>query len=261
MSARAASEAARPRSFDLSAKWLPHYTWWPHPADFRATVALSAYQVAVEPDAHLEVVMRGYAGSAEPLWEHRIGDLRYGEQRHVCVADLDVPEPPPDGGVLEVHTLRHDREPGKGGVGAIFHWIDAVAEDGGGYLLPTQPFRGGVKRAQRDDVQVIPGVIVSDEFETELVLLNLLPVPNEVRLRVASVDGAIGEAKPFEVGPWSAWRAPLSRKVPRLGRLLEPGAGIGSLEVHSAHKLLPYFGIRRSGGPVVSMDHAANIFV
>ena len=58
----------------------------------------------------------------------------------------------------------------------------------------------------------------------------------------------------------SAWRGSLSNELPRVRQLLAQDGGIGSLAVYSSHKLLPYFGFRRPGQPLVSMDHSAPIF-
>lgn len=250
---------ARPASLDDSA-WLPTYAWWPPPGAFDVTVILTPYHSAVEQDAEFRFVLRGYSGSFEPAWERDLGNLRLGEQLGVRLDRLDTPPPPdPEGGILEVHAIRLDRDP-PGGVGFNAMWIDAVGREGGGYVVPTIPIRGQRKLVKRDDVQVIPGILASREVETELVLLNVVDDPVEVRLVASTPDGLLAEGPTFEVAPWSAWRNDLAGQIPRLRRLLASGDGIGSLAIHSSHRLLPYFGLRRADGPIVSMDHSAPIF-
>ena len=52
----------------------------------------------------------------------------------------------------------------------------------------------------------------------------------------------------------------LSNELPRVRQLLAQDGGVGSAAVYSSHKLLPYFGFRRPGSVLASMDHAAPIF-
>lgn len=250
---------ARPASLDES-PWLPAYGWWPPPSDYDVTAILTPYHSAIEPEARFRFVLRGYAGSPEPVWEHDVGILPLGRQRGIRLDAISVPPPPePEGGVLEVHAVRLDRQP-KGTIGFNGMWIDAVGRRGGGYVIPTIPIRGQRKVVKRDDLQVIPGVIASREVETELVLLNVIDEQVEVRLVVSTPDGLVTETDRFEVGPWSAWRGDLSDEIPRLRRMLLDSDGVGSLSIFSNHRLLPYFGFRKGGNPVVSMDHSAPIF-
>jgi hypothetical protein len=249
---------ARAASLDRT-RWLPAYGWWPPPSEYDATVVLSPYHAAVEPEARLSFTLRGYLGSNEPVWEHDAGELGLGDERGIRLIDLDVPEPPPEGGILEVHGVRHDRQPKKG-TGFIGMWIDAQTSDGGGYIIPTIPIRAQAKAIQRDDVQVIPGILASKDLDTELVLLNVVDAPTEVRLVARSVEGLVSETEPFVVQPWTVWRGSLKRTVPRLRRMLQEGEGVGSLAIHSSHRLLPYFGFRRGEGSLLSLDHAAPIF-
>lgn len=249
------------RSASLTGPWLPTFGWWPHPDRFRASVIISPYHSTLEDDgqARFATVVRGYAGSGTAVWEHDMGMQRIGEERVLELGELEVPPPPDDGGILEIHTVREDRKPADG-VQAIGMWIDAVSPDGGGYVIPTQPIRGAKKVIARDDVQVIPGIVATDDVDTDLLLLNVIGEPVEVRLVASSAEGLVQESAPFELGPFSAWNGSLRRTVPRVRRLLEPSGGVGSLAVYSNHRLLPHFGFRRDGGPIGSMDHTAPIF-
>jgi len=251
---------ARSASLDAG-RWLPTYGWWPHPERFQASVMISPYHSALESDgdARFATVVRGYAGSGTPVWEHDMGEQAMGEERVLTLSDLDVPPPPPEGAVVEVHTVRLDREPATG-VAAIGMWIDAVSPDGGGYIIPTQPIRGAQKVIARDDVQVVPGIIATDEVDTQLLLLNVIGESVEVRLVASSAEGLTQDSKPFTLTPYSAWHGSLRRTVPRVRRLLESSDGIGSLAIYSNHRLLPHFGFSRDGGPVGSLDHTAPIF-
>jgi hypothetical protein len=249
---------ARAASLD-STVWLPAYGWWPHPDEFDATVLLTPYHHAVEQGARYSFVLRGYLGSHEPVWEHDVGNLVYGQDRGVRLRDLDIPTPPTEGGILEVHGIRHDKEPKKG-VGFIGMWIDAQTPDGGGYLIPTIPIRGQAKAIQRDDLQVVPGITVSATEDTELVLLNPVDERTEVVLTANSIDGLQAQSPTRIVEPFSVWRGSLRHTIPRVRRLLEPGGGVGSLTIQSSHRLLPYFGHRLDGGPLLSLDHTAPIF-
>lgn len=261
------------RSASLTGRWLPTYGWWPHPDRFQASVVISPYHSTLEHDdkARFATVVRGYAGSGTPVWEHDLGVQRIGEERVLVLSELDVPPPPDSGAILEVHTVREDREPTRrrdrlrpwrqyGSVQAIGMWIDAVSPDGGGYVIPTQPIRGAKKLIARDDVQVVPGVIATGDVDTDLLLLNVIGEPVEVRLVASSPEGLVQESAPLELGPYSAWYGSLRRTVPRVRRLLESSDGVGSLAVYSNHRLLPHFAFRRNGGPVGSMDHTAPIF-
>jgi hypothetical protein len=261
------------RSASLTGRWLPTYGWWPHPERFQASVVISPYHSTLEHDtnASFATVVRGYAGSGTPVWEHDMGTQRIGEERVLVLSELDVPPPPDSGAILEVHTVREDRQPTERreplrpwrrhrSVQAIGMWIDAVSPDGGGYVIPTQPIRGAKKVIARDDVQVVPGIIATGDVDTDLLLLNVIGKPVEVRLVASSPEGLVQESAPFELGPYSAWYGSLRRTVPRVRRLLESGGGVGSLAVYSNHRLLPHFGFRRDGGPVGSMDHTAPIF-
>jgi hypothetical protein len=249
---------ARAASLDRTV-WLPAYAWWPHPSEFDVTVVLTPYHAAVDESARFRFALRGYVGSSEPIWEHAVGELVLGQDRGVRLAELDIPEPPSDGGILEVHGVRLERPPKKG-VGFIGMWIDAQAADGGGYIVPTIPIRAQAKAIQRDDLQIIPGALASDEMDTELLLLNVVDEPTEVRLVASSVEGLVAESAPITVEPWSAWRGSLKRAVPQAKRLLREGNGVGSLAIHTSHRLLPYFGFRRLDGPLQSLDHSAPIF-
>jgi hypothetical protein len=177
----------------------------------------------------------------------------------LTLSDLDVPPPPPEGALLEVHTVRLDKEP-RDGVAAIGMWIDAVSPDGGGYVIPTQVIRGAQKVVSRDDVQVVPGIVATDDVDTELLLVNAIGEPIEVRLVASSAEGLTQDGKPFELGPYSAWYGSLRKTVPRVRRLLESSGGVGSLAIYSTHRLLPHFGFSKDGGPVGSLDHTAPIF-
>lgn len=250
---------ARSASLETS-PWLPTYAWWPRPDELALTVLLSTYHSTVEPEAVFEGWLRGYAGSREPLWEHEIGTFRYGEERAVALADLDIPPPADDrGGVLEVHVVRTDRAPRKE-VEALGMWVHAEGPEGGGYLIPTIPIRGQRKDMARDDLQVLPGVMSTRDTETEIVLLNPINRTTETWITVSSADGLVLEGERFEIGPWSAWRGALANELPRSRQLLAQSGGIGSAAVYSSHKLLPYFGFRRNGSPLAAMDHGAPIF-
>lgn len=250
---------ARPASLEAS-PWLPSFGWWAHPREFSITVVLSTHHATIDPDARFHATLRGYAGGPVPLWEREIGLLEYGDDRAVLLDDLELPDPPESGGVLEVHTIRLDKPP-KSEIGFVGMWIDALGRDGaGGYLIPTIPIRGANKAVKRDDLQVIPGVMSSKEIETEIVLLNIVEEPVDAHLVVRSAGGLILEGAPFTIEPWSAWSGLLSNELPRVRQLLAQDGGVGSLAVYSSARVLPYFGFRKSGQPLVSMDHAAPIF-
>lgn len=250
----------RQSSLDAS-PWLPTYAWWPPATEFDATVVLSMYHATNEPEAEFSVMLRGYEGSPSPVWSHDVGTLRAGEQRAVRLADAtqDV-ACGPAGGILEVHVIRLDAQPRKA-TAVLGMWVDAVGASGtGGYLIPTTPIRGAVKVVSRDDLQVIPGVMCTADVETELLLLNPIDEATTVTLVVSSLDGLTSESDPFDLPPWGAWKADLGRTVRRARRLLESGDGIGSLAVYSSHKVMPFFGFRKNGQTVTSLDHAAPIF-
>jgi hypothetical protein len=120
--------------------------------------------------------------------------------------------------------------------------------------------RGQEKHVERDNLQVLPGVMSSQEVETELVLLNHIDVPVEARITVSSASGMVVEGGWFTIEPWTAWRSSLSNALPRVRRMLAEDGGVGSAAVYSSHKVLPYFGLRGSGMPLSCMDHAAPIF-
>jgi hypothetical protein len=239
--------------------WLPTYNWWPHPRDFSVTVVVSPRHATTDPEAEFDVVLRGYAGGREPLWSHAVGTLRQDDERAIALDDLDIPEPPDGGGILEVHVSRLDKPPRKA-VGIAGMWIDARGRDGGGYIIPTVAIQGATKVVLRDDLQVIPGVTVTGEADTELVLLNVIDAPVDVRLVVSSAGGLQSEPATLTIGPCSAWRGSLAATVPRVRRLLAQDGGVGGLAVYSSHRILPYFAFRLNGGPVSSLDHSAPIF-
>jgi len=218
--ARSASRAA--------SRWLPSYAWWPPDDEYGLTAVLSPYHVTTEPGATFETTIRGFAGAGAPLFEHSTDVYRFGDEVAVEFDRLDVPGPP--------------------------------GPNGGGYIIPTIPVRGQEKRVERDDLQVLPGVMSSPEIETELVLLNPIDIPVEVRITVSSASGMVVEGDWFTVDPWTAWRSPLSDALPRVRRMLAEDGGVGSAAVYSSHKVLPYFGLRGRGMPLSCMDHAAPIF-
>jgi hypothetical protein len=223
-------------------------------------VVLSTYHATVEAGSEFEASLRGFAGSGDALWKHEVGSFRFGEEVAVELDALDIPAPPEDtGGVLEVHVIRRDRAPQRP-VDCLGQWVSAEGREGGGYLIPTIPIRGQEKKVERDDLQVFPGVMSSRDVETEIALLNPIDVPTQARLTVSSAGGLVLEGDWFTIGPWSAWRGSLSNELPRVRRLLAQDGGVGSAAVYSSHKLLPYFGFRRSGSPLTCMDHAAPIF-
>jgi hypothetical protein len=222
-------------------------------------VLLTPYHATVDPRAEFEFVLRGYHGSSEPLWERVVGRARFGEQFAVRLEELELPAPPePHGAILEIHSVRLDREPKQPEF--VGMWIDAQGRDGGGYLIPTIPIRGAKKTVARDDLQVVPGIIVNPEVDSEVLLLNATDLPTEARLVVHSPDGLSADGPALALGAWSAWRGSVAGAVPRSRRLLEASEGVGSLSIHSGLKVLPYFGFRGQGRPVVSMDHSAPIF-
>jgi hypothetical protein len=251
---------ARSASLETS-PWLPSYAWWPPPDEISLTVVLSPYHVTVDPEAEFEAYLRGYAGSSQPLWEHEVGQFRYGDEVAIELEQIDVPAPRETGGILEMHLIRLDRLPRKG-IEALGTWVHAEGTDGGGYMIPGIPIRGQRKEIVRDDLQVFPGVLSSRAVETDVVLLNPIDAPTQVRLTVSSTGGLVLEGDWFTIEPWSAWRSPLSNVVPRVRQLFaqDGGDGLGSAAVYSSHKLLPYFGFRRNGSPLAAMDHAAPIF-
>ena len=250
---------ARSASLEQS-PWLPSFGWWPHPSEFRLSIILSTHHATVDSQGEFEVVLRGYADGPDSVWEHEVGRLRHGEERVVDLDALDVPEPPEgSGGIVEIHAIRHDRPP-KANVGFVGMWIEAIGRQGGGYLIPTIPIRGQKKMIKRDDLQVIPGIVSDREVETEIVVLNPIDEPTEIRLVASSAGGLVLEGEWTTVGAFAAWRGSLSNELTRVRQLLAQDGGIGSLAVYSSHKVLPYFGFRRPGQPLVCMDHAAPIF-
>jgi hypothetical protein len=249
---------ARAASLDATV-WLPTYGWWPPSESFDLSVVLTPFHSAVEPDARFTFILRGYDGSNRPVWEHEVAELCLGEEVVVRLAELDVPDPPPQGGIVEVHGIRHDKAPRKG-TGFVGQWLDAQAPGGGGYICPTIPIRAQAKAIARDDLQVVPGIVATAETETELVLLNVVDEATDVRLIASSPGGLVSEAQPFTIPPWTAWRGSVTRVVPRVRRLLADSDGIGSLAIHTSHRLLPYFGFTHRGGPLLSLDHTAPIF-
>lgn len=250
---------ARSASLEQS-PWLPSFGWWAPPGEFKLSIILSSHHATVDPQAEIDVVLRGYADGPDSVWEHEVGRIRHGEDRAVDLDELDLPEPPDgNGGIVEVHAIRLDRAP-KANVGFVGMWIEAVGRDGGGYLIPTIPIRGQKKIVKRDDLQVIPGIVSSKDVETEIVILNPIDDHTEARLVASSAGGLILEGDWFTIGPWSAWRGSLSNELTRVRQLLAQDGGIGSLAIYSSHKVLPYFGYRRPGLPLTAMDHAAPIF-
>lgn len=239
--------------------WLPSYAWWPPSEEYSLTVISTPYHATVEPEAEFRFVLRGYAGSVRPVWERDLGVVPFGRELATRLDDLDLPPAPEHGGILELHSIRLDKEPARGSK-FIGMWIDAQGRDGGGYLIPTIPIQGARKRLARDDLQVVPGIVASADQDSEILLLNPTDSATTGRLAVSSPDGVRAEGRPFEVGPWSAWRGSLSANVPRVRRLLEASDGVGSLAIYTGRKLLPFFALRRRGEPVSSYDHAAPIF-
>lgn len=248
---------ARPASLD--GQWLPSFGWWAPPSEYGLTVVLSTHHATVQEEARYHVTLRGYAGSPIPVWEREVGILEHGEERAVVLDELDLPDPPPHGGVLEVHAIRLDKPP-KDTVGFVGMWIDAQGRDGGGYLIPTIPIRGASKVVKRDDLQVIPGVLSSKEVETEVLVLNVVEQPVDIRLVASSASGLVLESEWITMEPWSAWYGSLSDVLPRVRRMLAEDGGVGSLAVYSSARVLPYFAFRRPGQPIVSLDHSAPIF-
>jgi hypothetical protein len=243
---------ARSASINQS-NWLPTYAWWPPPEEYSVTVVLTPYHATVDTDVELEFFLRGYDGSSRPVWDRAVGTARFGEQLGVRPAPRDE-----HGGILEVHTVRVDEEPSRPRF--LGMWIDAQARDGGGYLIPTIPIRTAAKKMMRDDLQVVPGIIVNREIDSEILLLNPTDRPTEARLVAHSPDGLVADGAPFELGRWSAWRGRVSKAVPRSRRLLAESEGVGSLSIFTGQKILPYFGFHGPDAPVVSMDHTAPIF-
>lgn len=250
---------ARSASLEQS-PWLPSFGWWPHPSEFRLSIILSTHHATSDPRGEFEVVLRGYADGPDSVWEHDVGRLRHGDECAIDLDALDLPEPPEgSGGIVEIHAIRHDRPP-KANVGFVGMWIEAIGREGGGYLIPTIPIRGQKKMIKRDDLQVIPGIVSDRDVETEIVVLNPIAEPTEARLVASSAGGLVLEGDWFTIGAFSAWRGALSNELTRVRQLLAQDGGIGSLAVYSSHKVLPYFGFRRPGQPLVCMDHAAPIF-
>lgn len=240
-----------------AAHWLPTYAWWPHPSSFDVSVVISTYQAA-SGGGRFEFVLRGYAGSAEALWEHELGELNFGRQAVVHLRGLDLPEPPDAGGILELHTVRLDAPPGAAPF--LGMWVDAHAAAGGGYLIPTTPIRGSTKRMARDNVQFFPGVVVDLNYDTEVVLLNPISQPTTGKLVVASPDGLTSESDLFEIAPWAAWRGTVGTAVRRARRLLDPSGGLGSATIETTHKVLAFFGPRTADGIITALDHGAPLF-
>ena len=250
---------ARSASLETS-PWLPSFGWLPRSEEYELTVVLSTHHATVDPAGSFDVTLRGWAGGTEPIWEHEVGLLEHGVERAVDLGELDLPQPPDEhGGIVEIHAIRRDRPP-KANVGFVGMWIDARGADGGGYLIPTIPIRGQKKLVKRDDLQVFPGIVSSRDVETEVVLLNPIEQDTQARLVASSAGGLVLEGDWFTVGAMSAWRGALSNELPRVRQLLAQDGGIGSLAVYSSHKLLPYFGFRKPGYPLVAMDHSAPIF-
>jgi hypothetical protein len=250
---------ARSASLETS-RWLPSYAWWPPTDEYGLTIVLSPYHVTTEPEAEFEATISGFAGVGEPVFEHRTGVYRFGEEVAVELDGLDVAGPPsPSGGVVEIHPIRLDRQPNRS-VDFLGQWVHAEGRNGGGYIIPTIPVRGQEKHVERDDLQVLPGVMSSSEVETEIVLLNPIDVPVQARITVSSANGMVVEGDWFTVESWTAWRSALSDALPRVRRMLSQDGGVGSAAVYSTHKVLPYFGLRGRGMPLSCMDHAAPLF-
>jgi hypothetical protein len=216
--------------------------------------------VTTEPEAEFETTIRGFAGAHGPLFEHRTDVYRFGDEVAVELDRLDIPRPPsPGGGVLEIHPIRRDRLPNRS-VEFLGQWVHAEGRHGGGYIIPTIPVRGQEKHVERDDLQVLPGVMSSPDVETEIVLLNPIDIAVQARITVSSANGMVVEGDWFTVDSWTAWRSSLSDALPRVRRMLAEDGGIGSAAVYSSHKVLPYFGLRGQGMPLSCMDHGAPIF-
>jgi hypothetical protein len=250
---------ARSASLERS-PWLPSYAWWAPPEEYALTVVLSSFHSTTQAEGEFEAYLRGFAGSGQALWERETGPYRHGDEVAVELDALDLPAPPsPSGGVIEVHVIRTDRAPDRP-VDCLGQWVHAEGREGGGYLIPTIPIRGQEKRVQRDDLQVLPGVMSDSGVETEIVLVNPIDVATEARLTVSSAGGLVLDTEPFEIPPWSAWRGSLSNELPRVRRMLAEDGGVGSAAVYSSHKILPFFGFRSPGLALTCMDHAAPMF-
>ncbi|MBA3327468.1 MAG: hypothetical protein H0T43_04110 [Solirubrobacterales bacterium] len=248
------------RSASLDSYWLPTYGWWPPSDEYALSAFLVPYHAAVDERARFSFTLRGYDGSDQPLWEHDIGEVGFGDQRVVTLEDVGIAAAPePHGGVLEIHSVRLDQPPPKG-TGWIGMLLDVRGRAGGGYLIPTVPIRGAAKVLVQDDTQVVPGVVVTADTDTELLILNPIGERTEVELTLAAPDGVSTDGAAVVVEPWSAWSGSLRSAVPRARKLLEPSNGIGSLVLTSGHRMLPFFGFRRDGHAIVSLDHAAPIF-
>jgi hypothetical protein len=249
------------RSASLAtSRWLPSYAWWPPSDEYALTIVLSPYHVTTEPGAEFEATIRGLAGPGEPLFEHRTDVSRFGDEVAIELDLLGLPGPPsPSGGVVEIHPIRLDRQPSRA-VDFLGHWVHAEGRNGGGYIIPTIPVRGQEKHVERDDLQVLPGVVSSQDVETEVVLLNPIDARVDARITVSSPSGMVVEGEWFTIEPWSAWRSPLSDALPRVRRMLAEDGEVGSAAVYSSHKVLPYFGFRGKGMPLSCMDHGAPMF-
>ena len=117
--------------------------------------------------------------------------------------------------MVEIHPIRLDRAPTRT-VDFLGQWVHAEGRDGGGYMIPTIPVRGQEKNIDRDDLQVLPGVMSSREVETEIVLLNPIDVAVQARITVSSATGMVVDGGWFTIEPWTAWRSPLSDALPRV---------------------------------------------
>jgi hypothetical protein len=211
----------------------------------------------VDPHERFAVSLKFYRGSDQPthtfLSEPFAGDqvFRY-ESRQL----LEALRERSFEGLVEITARSLDNPP------SHFPWIDSWlefwADDGSlSGSVPGFVFKGGTtKRVMSGKWQHWPGVAASDEYATEVLLLNYHPRPTPVRFDLLAPSGRCLSSQTLSIEPRMPRTFLLEEVVTGAKQHLSREGGFGSLRIWSAYKVPGFVLMRnRTTGMVSSFDH------
>jgi hypothetical protein len=237
--------------------WLPVIGWFVDDGRRHSRINVVPMGNTIDPRERFAVTLKFFRGADQPrhtfLSEPFAGDQVF---RYESATLLEAIDEARFEGLVEITARSLDHPP------SHFPWIDSwlefSADDGSlSGSVPGFVFKGGTtKRVMSGKWQHWPGVAASDEYATEVLLLNYHPRPTPVRFDLLAPSGQCLSSATLSIEPRMPRTFALEEVIAGARDHLSREGGFGSLRIWSAYKVPGFVLMRnRRTGIVSSFDH------